>query len=144
MVYWTIMLSQKTVKLILDGNIPSKKNSRVNTKSGRSFPNNKFVQWQEAAMWQVRQQTRERFFGMVQVDTIIYFGTKGKADADNKRTSLLDMLVEMVVLPDDAYKYVASGRTIGVYRKGQPGAFVRIREITPEAVEQEISTIIND
>lgn len=95
-------------------------------------------------MWEVRQQTRERFLGMVKIDTIIYFGTHGKADADNKRTSLLDMLVEMVVLPDDAYQYVAAGSTIGVYRKGKPGAFVRIREITPEQIEQEISAIIND
>ena len=138
------MSSPKTVKLIFEGTVPSKKNSRVNTSSGRSFPNKKFVQWQEAAMWQVRQQTRERFLGMVRVDTIIYFGTKGKADADNKRTSLLDMLVEMVVLPDDAYQYVAAGRTIGVYRKGKPGAFVRIREVTPEQVEQEIDSIINE
>jgi len=95
-------------------------------------------------MWQVRQQTRERFFGMVQVDVVIYFGTKGKADADNKRTSILDMLVEMVVLSDDNYKCVADGRAIGVYRKGNPGAFVRIREVTPEYIEQEIASIIND
>lgn len=138
------MSNPKTVKLVFDGNVPSKKNSRVNLRSGVSIPNKKFVQWQEDAMWQVRQQTRERFLGMVQVDTIIYFGTKGRADADNKRTSILDMLVEMVVLPDDAYQYVAAGRTIGIYRKGKPGAFVRIREVTPEQVEQEIASIIND
>lgn len=138
------MSSPKTVKLTFEGTVPSKKNSRVNLRSGVSIPNKKFVQWQEKAMWEVRQQTRERFLGMVQVDTIIYFGTKGRADADNKRTSLLDMLVEMVVLPDDAYQYVAAGRTIGVYRKGKPGAFVRIREVTPEQVEQEIASIINE
>lgn len=96
-------------------------------------------------MWQTRQQTRERFMGaVVKVDAIIYFGTHGRADVDNRLTSILDMLVEMVVLPDDAYQCVVDARAIGYYRKGKPGAFVRIREVTPEQVEQEISSIIND
>jgi len=96
-------------------------------------------------MWQTRQQTRERFAGViVKVDAVIYFGTHGRADVDNRLTSILDMLVEMVVLPDDAYQCVADARAIGIYRKGNPGAFVRIREITPEQIEQEISAIIQD
>jgi len=137
------MLNPKTVKLILEGNVPSKKNSRVHTRSGASIPNKRFVQWQESAMWQVRQQTRERFITPVNVDAIIYFGTRSRADVDNRLTSILDMLVEMVTLSDDAYQYVVSGRAIGIYRKGNPGAFVRIREITPEQTEQEIDAIIN-
>lgn len=137
------MSNLKTVKLVLDGNVPSKKNSRVHTRSGASIPNKRFVQWQESALWQVRVQTRERFLKPVRVDAIIYFGTKARADADNRLTSILDMLVEGLVLTDDSYQLAPYSSVIGVYRKGEPGAFVRIREIAPEEIEQDIVSIIN-
>lgn len=130
------------IGLVLEGNVPSKKNSRARTRSGVSIPNKRFVQWQDAALWQVRAQTRQRFLVPVQVDAIIYFGTKVRADVDNRLTSILDMLVEGVVLPDDAYQNVVSGRAIGVYRKGKPGAFVRIKEIDPAELDREIEQII--
>lgn len=131
------------IGLVLEGNVPSKKNSRARTRSGASIPNKRFVQWQESALWQVRAQTRQRFLMPVQVDAIIYFGTHVRADVDNRLTSILDMLVEGVVLPDDAYQNVVSGRAIGVYRKGQPGAFIRIKEIDQAVLESEIEQIIN-
>lgn len=135
-------MSLKTVKLILEGNVPSKKNSRVHTRSGASIPNKRFHEWQDAALWQVRQQTRERFLNQVEVDAIIYFGTKARADADNRLTSILDMLVEGLVLTDDSYQLAPQARVIGVYRKGEPGAFVRIREVTDESIEAAINEII--
>ncbi len=137
------MSSLKTVKLILEGNVPSKKNSRINTRSGRSFPNKRFIDWQESAIWQVRQQTRERFFGQVRVEAIIYFGTKGRSDADNRLTSILDMLVDMVFLPYDAYQCVVDSRVIGLYRKGNPGAFVRVSETTTDEVSKAVDLIIH-
>ena len=136
------MSSLKTARIVLEGNVPSKKNSRVHTRSGASVPNKKFIQWQESALWQVRAQCKQRFLMPVRVDAIIYFGTKARADADNRLTSILDMLVEGVVLPDDAYQQVVSGRAIGLYRKGKPGAFVRIQELDHEALEREIAEII--
>lgn len=138
------MSNRKTVKLTLEGNVPSKKNSRARTRTGVSIPNKRFVQWQESALWQVRAQTRERFIVPVQVDVVVYFGTKARADADNRLTSILDMLVEGLVLQDDSYQLDPSSRVIGVYRKGEPGAFVRIREADPDQIERDIASIIND
>lgn len=135
-------MQSKTVRLVLDGNVPSKKNSRIHTRSGASIPNKNFAQWQAAALWQVRSQTRARFLEAVKVDVIIYFGTKAKADADNRLTSILDMLVEGLVLKDDAYQLAPDSRVIGVYRKGEPGAFVRIQELDPEQLERDIAAII--
>lgn len=135
------MSSLKTARIVLEGNVPAKKNSRIHTRSGMSIPNKKFIQWQEAALWQVRQQCKQRFLEPVQVDAIIYFGTRARADADNRLTSILDMLVEGVVLPDDDYKQVVVGRAIGLYRKGEPGAFIRIKVIDPEQLEREILEI---
>lgn len=117
------------IELTLEGSVPSKKNSRVNLRSGVSVPSKKFMQWQEAALWSVRQQTRQRFYVPVSVEVIIYFGTLIRADLDNRLTSILDMLVEAVILRDDKWQDVPRVAVQAEYRKGKPGAFIRITEI---------------
>ena len=117
------------VELTLEGSIPSKKNSRINLRSGVSIPSTKFTQWQDSAIWQVRQQTRERFFDPVYIEVVIYFGTKGRADLDNRLTSILDMLVDSLVLRDDKWQDVPKLTVSAVYRKAEPGAFIRITEL---------------
>lgn len=117
------------LELVLDGNVPSKKNSRIHTRSGASIPSKAFTEWQDEAIRQVREQTKKRFYQPVSVDVVIYFGTLAKADCDNRLTSILDMLVAAFVLKDDKWQDVPNGSFRGEYRKGNPGALVRITEI---------------
>lgn len=123
------MSNPKIVELILEGNVPSKKNSRAMTRTGISVPNNKFIQWQNDALKQIRVQTKERFYTPVSIELIIYFGTRGRADLDNRLTSILDMLVEGLVLRDDKWQDVPLMTAQAEYRKNQPGAFIRITEL---------------
>jgi Holliday junction resolvase RusA-like endonuclease len=123
------MSNQKTVELILDGNVPSKKNSRINRGDGVSFPSKRYVDWEASAIKQVRLQTRERFFNPVGIEVIIYFGTNARADLDNRLTSILDMLVEAVILRDDKWQDVPRLAVQAEYRQRKPGAFVRISEL---------------
>ena len=133
------MSNQKTepapqqLEIVLNGNVPSKKNSRVRTRSGSYIPSKEFADWQVDAMWQVRQQTRERFFKPVCVDVTIIFGRKSKSDLDNRLTSILDMLVEALILRDDRYEYVPQMSARAEYRKNEPGAIIRITEVAPVA-----------
>lgn len=122
-------MSQNIVTLKLEGNVPSKKNSRVRTRSGSSIPSKAFTQWQESALWQVKQQTRARFFTPVSVEVTIYFPTQVRADLDNRLTSILDMLVEALIIRDDKWQDVPSLSARAVYRKGQGGADVTITEL---------------
>lgn len=117
------------IELVLEGSIPSKKNSRVNLSSGVSVPSTKFTQWQSDALKQVRAQTRQRFYGHVQIELILYFATLGRADTDNKVTSILDMLVEGLVLKDDYWESVVRTVYEAAYRPGKGGAFIRITEM---------------
>lgn len=117
------------IELVLEGSIPSKKNSRVNLPTGVSIPSTKFTQWQNDALKQVRAQTRQRFYGLIQIEIILYFATLGRADTDNKVTSILDMLVEGLVLKDDYWETVARTVYEAAYRPGKPGAFIRITEL---------------
>lgn len=123
------MSNPQIVELRLEGNVPSKKNQRINRGDGKSFPSKNFVQWQDDALKQVRMQTRHRFLVPVQVEVIIYFATLRKADVDNRLTSILDMLVEALVIRDDAWQNVPMVQAQGEYRKGKPGAFIRLTEI---------------
>lgn len=125
------------IELVLEGSIPSKKNSRVNTSDGRSFPSREHGKWQNDALRQVRMQTRERIRGHVQIELILYFATLGRADTDNKVTSILDMLVEGLVLPDDYWESVTRTVYEAAYRPGAPGAFIRITELPADFLGSE-------
>lgn len=129
--YSKIMPHAKIVELNLEGSVPSKKNSRINRGDGMSFPSKRYVEWQTSALHQVRLQTKERFFNPVSIELIIYFGTMARADLDNRLTSVLDMLVESLVLRDDKWQDVPTFQAQAEYRKGAPGAFVRITEVLP-------------
>lgn len=117
------------IEIRLEGNIPSKKNSRARTATGISVPNNKFIQWQNDAIKQVRIQTRERLLKPVKFECVVYFGTNIRADLDNRITSILDMLVEAIVLKDDKWQDVPLIIAQAEYRKRQPGAFIRLTEL---------------
>lgn len=137
--YSAIMSSLKIVELVLDGNIPSKKNSRINTREGKSFPSKKFQQWQNDAIKMVRSQTRQRFYNPVALEVIVYFGTDAIADLDNKVTSILDMLVECLVLRDDRWQYIPQKAEQAEYRPGKPGAFIRITELPADILGAELA-----
>jgi len=122
----------QTVALTLEGNVPSKKNQRINTKDGLSFASKAFTDWQDDALGQVRRQTRVRFYAPVQIEVIIYFATLGKADVDNRLTSILDMLTEALVLRDDKWENVPLMKVEAAYRPKAPGAFIRIEELPPD------------
>lgn len=94
-----------------------------------SFPSKKFVQWQDTAMRQVRIQTRERFYKPVSIEVIIYFATLARADLDNRLTSILDMLVECVMLRDDKWQDIPLMKVQAEHRPRKPGAFIRIIEL---------------
>lgn len=117
------------VEIELSGNVPSKKNSRINLKSGKSIPSLKYTAWRNAALWQVKQQTRHLFTNPVKLEVVVYFGTNVRADLDNRVTSILDMLVDALVLQDDKWQNVPEIYAKAEYRQHQPGALIRLIEI---------------
>lgn len=120
-----------SVELVLEGNVPSKKNSRVHTRSGASIPSKAFTDWQDDAITQLKFQTKERFFNPVRVDVVIYYGNLREADTDNRYTSILDMLVKALILKSDKWLLLPRGSFDSIYRKGKPGATIKITETEP-------------
>lgn len=123
------MQNHTKVEIRLEGNVPSKKNSRINRFDGKSFPSKKYYDWHKYAIQQVRLQTRARFFKPVSIHAKIIFGTNVRADIDNRLTSILDMLTDALVICDDKWQSVPKISACAEYDKGKPGAIIIIEEL---------------
>lgn len=119
------------------GSIPSKKNSRANSKkTGRSFASSRYTGWYYAMTQQLKymsiNKVKEEFSGRFRDLAItIYFPTNGVADLSNKTESIMDFLVdeydhegsklEKQLLSDDNWKETGLVLMIPKYRKGVGG-----------------------
>lgn len=96
------------MKLIVSGTTPSKKNSRINTRSGRSFPGKRFSDWEKTAIPELVQQFKDYVVTNYPVSvTMIFFNEdKRRHDLDNQSSSILDSLVKANIITDDNQNYV--------------------------------------
>lgn len=110
----------------LTGRVPSKKNSRINTRSGRSFPSRDYALWHADALGQVAlQQVPAEPVALCENLLIeLRFPTLGRADLTNKAESIMDLLVDAGVLRDDCWRVVPMMRLSGFHDKDNPGARV--------------------
>ena len=94
------------MKLSIKGRVPSKKNSRINTRSGRSFPSKKYTEWHEDASWQLFPQKKKMGIDRCQVKLMFYMPDMIRADLTNKAESIMDLLVDIGVITDDRWQVV--------------------------------------
>ena len=110
---------------------PSKKNSRVtDTRTGRTFPNRKFVEWHKKASAYFRSHFSndfKPFDGPVQIDMTFNHGTLRRCDSDNKVSSILDLLVDVGLIPDDNWQIVRTICISNRYEKGFSSCTVEVR-----------------
>lgn len=87
--------------LTILGRIPSKKNSRINTRSGRSFPSSKYTAWHKDASLQIRdaKQITEK-----NILLEFYMPDNRRTDLTNKAESVMDLLVDNNLLADDSWQ----------------------------------------
>jgi len=115
------MLEQNSTssKIVIYGSTPSKKNSRINTRSGRSFPSSKYTAWHKEASAQV-EGNKQIPQGSTLTITFIA-GDKRKFDLTNKAESIMDMLVDNEILEDDNYSIIPTlVLKYGGYDKNNP------------------------
>lgn len=111
---------------------PSKKNSRVvDRRTGRTFPNKRYTEWHKAAALYVRQQNAHPMDGGPFALYLEFtHGDKIRRDSDNGVSSILDLLVDCGVLPDDNWMVVSKIVTTNLYDKGNPGVSISIIPLT--------------
>jgi len=122
------------MKITLQGEVPSKKNSRINTKSGRSFPNQRYMKWHNAVVSQLNYMLLTKqlisFEGMkVKMTVTFWHDTLRRRDSDNQLSSILDTLVDAKILSDDNWKVIPEKHIYDKYEKDNARCEIEIEPI---------------
>ena len=111
---------------------PSKKNSRVvDRRTGRTFPNKRYTEWHKAAALYVRQQNAHPMDeGPYSLRLEFWHGDKIRRDSDNGVSSILDLLVDCGIIPDDNWQIIKAIHVHNEYAKGAPGVWIALVPLT--------------
>lgn len=121
--------------IVLNGETPSKKNSRINTKSGRSFPSKRYVKWHNDAVAQIcKQQMTGEILSIgnneqVRLTAVFYHGDFKRRDSDNQLSSILDTLVDAGVLVDDCWSIIPEKHIFDAYDKDNARCVITIEKL---------------
>lgn len=120
-----------TYTYTLDGETPSKKNSRINTRSGRSFPSAQYTAWHNAALLQLARQERPSEPIERAVSVVVYFmhSDKRRRDSDNQFSSIMDLFTDARILKDDNAQIVRRIEITNYFGQKKPEAHILINEI---------------
>lgn len=94
-----------TYTFTLTGEVPSKKNGRIATSSGRNFPSTQYQKWHKAASLQIATQKHpaKPIEKCKAVYMIFYHEDEHRRDTNNQMASVFDLLVDCKVLKDDCW-----------------------------------------
>lgn len=101
-----------TEKITILGQTPSKKNSRINTRSGRSFPSKRYSEWHKSASEQLKQLisiTPRGDSEKVAIFYMFYVQDLRRRDVSNMIESINDLFVDLGIVKDDDWKHVKIG-----------------------------------
>lgn len=122
------------ITLYIDGETPAKKNNRINTKSGRSFPSKRYQEWHDVARLQVLSQMRTQKVSSsvkipCKVSITFVHGDLVRRDSDNATSSILDLLMDCKVIEDDNWKIVRELHIRNGFVKGKSRCKVEIEKL---------------
>ncbi len=90
--------------ILIQGRIPSKKNSRITTRTGRSFPSKEYTAWHKNASIQLIGQEKIPTGSYLVLK--FYMPDNRKCDLTNKAESIMDCLVDNHLLEDDSWQII--------------------------------------
>ena len=123
------------MKITLLGECPSKKNNRVfNTKTKRSFPNQRYKKWHDAVVSQLHLlMLQKQIYAItnckVKMTVTFVHDTLRRRDSDNQLSSVLDTLVDAGILEDDKWRVIPEKHIYDKYEKGNARCEIEIEEI---------------
>lgn len=125
------------ISLRLSGVIPSKKNSRVcASRNGRiiNIPSASYTDWHAKNLSLIVYQEQGKPRAMrtpCEMELVVRYPDRRRRDLDNALSSVLDLLVDAGVLPDDNWTSVERISVRGeLARNGEPpSAFVELKAL---------------
>lgn len=118
------------MKLIIEGQTPSQKNSKQifrNSRTGQPFitSNNTVKEWQKSAAQQLKMQD-VAFPGEVKIEYHFYVKDKRRRDLDNMIASVNDALVAAEVIQDDSWQFLTITGAWAKHDKENPRAEINV------------------
>lgn len=120
------------IRLQIFGETPSKKNSKIRTKSGYMIPSKAHQKWHTDALLQLNAQLC-RFDPMVSlidypvvIHIDFYHGNLVRRDSDNQVSSIMDLLQDAKVLSDDNWQIVRQIHVRNFYEKNDARCLIEI------------------
>jgi len=123
------------MKILLEGETPSKKNSRINTRSGRSFPNQRYMAWHNQVVSTLNYCLASKKLAtipegtQVRLTAIFVHADYKRRDSDNQLSSILDTLVDAHIIPDDNWKVIPEKHIYDIYEKDKARCEIEIEVI---------------
>lgn len=122
------------MKLVIYGETPAKKNSKVLTRSRKLIPSNQYRAWHDYASFQLTQLTiREKLETDIGYPVIVtlkfYHGDRRRRDSDNGTSSILDLLQDCNILHDDSWDIVRVINVFNYYEKNSARCEIDIKKI---------------
>lgn len=119
------------MKLIIEGETPAKKNSKIRTKAGYMIPSKRYQEWHRSAEVQVRCMSigHDTICYPVSITLSFYHGDLRRRDSDNGTSSILDTLVDCGIIKDDNWEIVRILNVYNYYDKGHARCEIEIRPL---------------
>lgn len=115
---------------IINAETPSKKNSRITLRNGKTIPSRKYREWEISASISLLQNKKEYPFPKNPIESPVILrlefahGDFKRRDSDNQTSSILDLLQDVGILKDDNWRIVRRIEIENKYNKAKP--FCRI------------------
>lgn len=119
----------------VEGETPPKKNSRINTRSGKSFPSKRYKAWHDASVLALRADLASGRLQRipsecrVKMKCVFFHGDLRSRDSDNQLSSILDLLKDVKIIEDDNWKIVPEKHVYDVYDKGNARCIVTLETV---------------
>lgn len=119
----------------LRGEVPSKKNSRITLRNGKTIPSKTFQAWHSDTIWELAKQMQLQKFpnqpAECPLSITIQFvhGSLRRRDSDNGVSSVLDALTDAGILKDDNWEIVRELHVQNYYCKNDPCCNITITSL---------------
>jgi len=116
----------------INGNIPPKKNSRINLRNGVSIPSKRYKEWHLSSVKQIKSQLHDKTHliplnNLKYLYVVLYYDSLRRKDNSNTVESIHDLLVDCGVLVDDCWQVTGVTIQKPIYRKNNAGALITLR-----------------
>lgn len=124
--------SGQMIEVCILGETPSKKNSKIRTRTGYMIPSKAHQKWHTDAMLQLNSQIcrMKPIPALIDYPVVIsldfYHGDYIRRDSDNQVSSIMDLLQDAKLLADDNWQIVRQIHVMNYYEKKNAKCVIKI------------------